>query len=138
MLMGKLLHPEILAALAQAGHGSRVMIADGNYPFSTESPPSAQKVFLNFRPGLLAATDVLEVLTEIIPLEAALVMQRADGAPVPIHEEFRRLLPSDVPLHQAARLDFYAQAKASHTPPVIATGEQRRFANLLLTIGVVD
>jgi L-fucose mutarotase/ribose pyranase (RbsD/FucU family) len=35
VLRTRLLHPEILAALAGAGHGSRVLIADGNYPFST-------------------------------------------------------------------------------------------------------
>jgi L-fucose mutarotase len=132
-----LLHPEILSALAQAGHGSRVMIADGNYPFSTESAPTAKKVFLNLRPGLVAVTDVLEVLIETIPLEAALVMRREDGAAVPIHDEFRRLLPAHVPLNQTARQEFYAEVKAPRTALVIATGEQRRFANLLLTIGVV-
>ena len=35
------------------------------------------------------------------------------------------------------RADFYAEARAPRTALVIATGEQRRFANLLLTVGVV-
>ena len=39
MLKTRLLHPEILNALARAGHGSRVLIADGNYPFATEAAP---------------------------------------------------------------------------------------------------
>ncbi len=35
MLKTKLTHPEILQALARAGHGSRVLIADGDYPVGT-------------------------------------------------------------------------------------------------------
>ena len=35
MLKTKLLHPEILAVLGSNGHGSRVLVADGNYPFAT-------------------------------------------------------------------------------------------------------
>ena len=41
MLKYRLTHPEILAALAGAGHGSQVLIADGNYPFSTGANPAA-------------------------------------------------------------------------------------------------
>lgn len=39
MIKYKLTHPEILEALASAGHGSQVLIADGNYPFATGSNP---------------------------------------------------------------------------------------------------
>ena len=56
---------------------------------------------------------------------------------VPAQEEFRTLLPSTVNLLGKPRLDFYAEAKAPSTALVIATGEERRFANVLLTIGVV-
>ena len=35
MIRGKLIHPEILAALAGAGHGSKVLITDGNFPHAT-------------------------------------------------------------------------------------------------------
>lgn len=37
MLKTELLHPEVLEALGTSGHGSRVLIADGNYPFATGS-----------------------------------------------------------------------------------------------------
>ena len=137
MLKTKLLHPEILAALGRAGHGARVLIADGNYPFTTGSPPTAAKVFLNLMPGIVKVTDVLTALVETIPIEAALVMTPADGAAQPIHEEFRALLPPGMELSREKRLEFYEAAKSAQTALVIATGEQRRFANLLLTIGVV-
>lgn len=135
--MTRLLHPEILSALGEAGHGSRVLLADGNYPFSTGSPAGARKVFLNLRRGLVRVTDLLEVLTETIPIESALMMSRPDSEPVPIHAEFKALLPGGVILAGKPRLEFYEEAKSHQTALVIATGEERRFANLLLTIGVI-
>ncbi len=60
-----------------------------------------------------------------------------DGATPPVHEELRRLLPGNTLVAAKSRLDFYAEAKADDTALIIATGEERRFANLLLTIGVM-
>ena len=137
MLKTRLLHPEILRALGSAGHGARVLLADGNYPFSTETPVTAARVFLNLRPGLVSVVDVLETLVETIPIESALIMEPPEGLVVPIHATFRHLLPESVPLSARKRHDFYAEAKSPATALVIATGEQRRFANLILTIGVV-
>ena len=71
MLKTKLIHPEILDALGSAGHGSKVLIADGNYPFGTGANPSAKRVYLNLAPGLVTVTDVLRVLVDAIPIEAA-------------------------------------------------------------------
>lgn len=136
MLRTTLLHPEILSALGRAGHGSQVLIADGNYPFSTGSPATAQKVFLNLKPGMVAVTDVLEALVESIPIEAATVMVPDDRADQPVFKEFRRLLPEQLDLTKITRFDFYDRARSGDTALVIATGEQRIYANLLLTIGV--
>ncbi len=135
MLKTKLLHPQILAALGGAGHGSKVLIADGNYPFGTGSNPIAQRVYLNLAPGLLTVTAVLQVLAETIPIEAAEVMQPPTGEP-PIFAEFRTLLPS-IELKKLGRFEFYDTARERDTALVIATGEQRIYANILLTIGVV-
>jgi len=62
MLKGKLIHPQILEALGRAGHGSQVLIADGNYPASTKLGPKATLVNLNLSPGLVNCTQVLEAL----------------------------------------------------------------------------
>jgi L-fucose mutarotase len=137
VLKTKLLHPEILAALGRAGHGSRVLIADGNYPFTTGSPPAAEKIFLNLMPGTVKVTDVLTALVGTIPIEAAMAMTPPDGAAQPIHEEFRALLPPGMELSREKRFEFYEAVKLPQTVLVIATGEQRQFGNLLLTIGVV-
>jgi len=137
MLKTKLLHPEILAALGGAGHGSKVLIADGNFPFSTGANPAAKRVYLNLAPGLLTVTDVLRVLAEAIPIEAAEVMQPSSGDEPSIFTDFRSILPQGVELRRLGRFEFYDVARERDTALVIATGEQRIYANILLTVGVV-
>jgi L-fucose mutarotase len=137
MLKTKLLHPEILQALGSNGHGAKVLISDGNYPAITGVPQTARKVFLNLAPGMLSVVDVLKVIAETIPVESALVMTPPDGAEQPIHKEFKEILGAEIPLVSTKRFEFYTEAKSPDTCLVIATGEIRRFANILLTIGVV-
>jgi L-fucose mutarotase len=136
MLTTRLLHPEILAALGEAGHGAQVLIADGNYPLATRSNPDAYRVFLNLEPGKLTVTDVLSVIAEAIPVEAAYVMGPDDGSEPSIYEDFRGLLP-ETELERLGRYEFYDMARGPDTALAIATGEQRIYANILLTIGVV-
>jgi L-fucose mutarotase len=137
MLKTQLLHPEILAALGGAGHGTKVLIADGNFPFGTGANPEAKRVYLNLAPGLLTVTDVLRVLVEAMPIEAAEVMQPATGDEPSIFAEFRSILSQDVELKHLGRFEFYDVARERDTALVIATGEQRIYANILLTVGVV-
>ncbi len=137
MLKTKLIHPEILNALGGAGHGSKVLIADGNYPFGTGSNPAATRVYLNLAPGLVTVSDVLRVLVDAIPIEAAEVMQPPSGPEPVIFGEFRNLLPKDLGLKPLGRFEFYDASRHPDTALVIATGEQRIYANILLTIGVV-
>ncbi len=136
MLKTRLLHPEILAALGGAGHGSKVLIADGNFPFGTGANPAAKRVYLNLAPGLVTATDVLKVLVEAIPIEAAEVMLPATGPEPTIFAEFRDLLPG-LDLKPLGRFEFYDAARERDVMLVVGTGEQRIYANLMLTIGVV-
>lgn len=136
MLKTRLLHPEILAALGEAGHGAQVLIADGNYPLATRSNPDGYRVFLNLAPGQLTVTDVLSVLADAIPIEAAHVMGPDDGSEPGIYADFREMLP-ETPLQRLGRFEFYDMARGPDTALAIATGEQRIYANILLTIGVV-
>jgi len=136
MLQYKLIHPEILAALGAAGHGSLVLVADGNYPLSTATYPGARRVFLNLTPGIINATEVLKILLEAIPVEAATVMRPIDGSEPAIFKDFRALLPSKLNLEAMGRQEFYAATAVPKLALAILTGEQRLYANILLTIGV--
>jgi L-fucose mutarotase len=136
MLKLNLLHPEILESLASNGHGSKLLIADGNFPVSTRTPASCKKVFLNLAPGMLTVTDILKVIADFVPLEKYMIMVPPDGQEEPIHAEFRNLLGS-LPCDQLKRSDFYAAASSGDVFLAIASGEKRRFGNILLEIGVV-
>ncbi len=137
MLKTQLLHPQILEALASSGHFSQVLIADGNYPVATCSNPLSKKVFLNLAPGVLNCTQVLSVIMDAVPIQEATVMESPEDYKPLIHDEYRTMLGEDVALSSLERWSFYDKIKSPDTSLIIATGEQRRFANLLLTIGVV-
>jgi L-fucose mutarotase len=139
-----LLHPGLAGALAAAGHGSRVLLADANYPHSTGVSPGAERVHLNLRPGLLTVDQVLEVLVDAVPLESAAVMVPGGvhgdvigaGEPIPAHGGYRALLGDGVSWQELDRFAFYDAARSDDVALLVATGDQRVYANLLLTIGV--
>lgn len=138
MLRYRLIHPELLAGLAAAGHGSTVLLTDGHYPASTAVGPGARRVWLNLSPGTVDVTTVLEVLVDAIAIEAATVMQPPADHPEPeAFADFRRLLP-DIELQSLDRFAFYAAARCPDLAVVVATGDARTYANLLLTVGVAS
>ena len=78
MLKHTLIHPKINEILARAGHHSKVLIADGNYPASSTLGPRAELVSLNLSPGVVTCTQVLSALVTAIPIEAANTMESSD------------------------------------------------------------
>ncbi|GAQ71424.1 L-fucose mutarotase [Streptomyces turgidiscabies] len=136
VLLTELLHPGILEALAGAGHGARVLLADGHYPASTATGERARTVHLNLAPGLLDVTSVLDVLLTALPVESAHVMVPPEGEPEPpaIAEYRARLAP--VPVGTLGRFEFYDAARSPDLALAIVTADIRTYANLLLTIGV--
>jgi L-fucose mutarotase len=137
MLKTGLIHPQILSAIGAAGHGSGVLISDGNFPHDTAPARSATRVYLNLRPGMISVVDALEALLTQLPIESAAVMVPPDGTPPPIHATFAELLTAEVPIRALKRQEFYDATADPNLALVIATGEQRLYACLLLTIGVV-
>lgn len=135
MLLSSLIHPQLLGALGRAGHGSKILLADGNFPHGTGAAPAAERIYLNLAPGLLDVDQVLATLVTSVPIEAAEVMTPPDGAEVVAISGYRAML-ADVPFSGHDRLAFYDAARHPDVAIVIATGDQRVYANLLLTIGV--
>jgi L-fucose mutarotase len=131
-----LTHPVLLRALAESGHGSQVLIADGNYPHNTGAAASAVRVPLNLRPGLLTVDQILEVLIESVPIETAAVMATADGTTSEAARGYKDVLGPGVPFTMHERFAFYQAARQLDVAVVIASGDVRPYANLLLTIGV--
>src|SRR5688500_9138452 len=141
-------HPEILHALGSAGHLSKILISDGHYPHGTHPNPRAKIVWANFRPGLLDAVTVLEMVADLVPIEEVVVMEPHRDGPYamkenpPIWRRFDEVLRtrSDfrgqmTPLQKPA---FNEQARSDDVCLVIATAEMETFANVLVTIGVAN
>jgi L-fucose mutarotase len=136
VLLGPLTHPGLVHALAAAGHGAQVLLADGNYPHSTGAAAAVPRIYLNLAPGLLDVDQVLQVLRAAVPIEAAAVMAPGGGETVPAHHGYRALLGERVAWRELGRFEFYEACRGPDLAAVVATGDQRLYANLLLTLGV--
>lgn len=136
MLKTPIIHPTIMEALGRSGHFAQVVIADGNLPVGAMSGPNSTTVHLNFKPGLLDALTVLEGILEVCPVQGAIVMEKPAEANAEIHDAYKKLL-GDVTWDEMERWAFYDKIRDQNTTLIIQTGEQRRFANLILTVGVV-
>jgi len=137
MLKQRLQHPEILASLAAAGHGSKVLITDSNYPVATESGENANVVYLNLSPDTVKVTDVLSAIVDTVPIESAVGMTLPDGSLPPIFEDYRAILGERFEIEGMKHTEF---KKAGMAPSVclhVATGDTRIYSCILLTIGYI-
>ena len=144
MLKHQLIHPEINYVLGRAGHHSKILIADGNYPAATKMGPNAELVSLNLAPGLVTCTQVLETLLTAIQIDDVNTMgipaddpYAREGEP-PVWNEYRNVLEkagSNIALVPIEKWDFYKAVESEDHVLTIQTGDQSLWANLLLTIG---
>ena len=133
MNTGKCINPYILAAVSRLGHGDKILIADGNYPLNSKTG-DAEKIWVSLSPGIPTVTDVLDALQSIINVEAAAVMQPSEGPEPEIFKEFESRLP-EMELRRLGRFEFYNECTDNSLCLAISTGEQRTYANILLTVG---
>ena len=132
MLTTKCIHPGIMKALSLCGHGSKVLIANGNYPLAEKSG-DAENVYLGLMAGLPTVTDVLEAIHSVAEIEKAEVMLPEDGTEPEIFADFKKELGLE--LSGMGRYEFYDACCVPDVVLAISTGEKRVFSNILLTIG---
>ena len=144
MLKTQLIHPEILRVLAKAGHHSKILIADGNYPASTKKGPNAEVICLNLTPGVVSVAQVLRVLLSAVPVDQVNTMgipaddSYAKFGEPPVWGEFRRIVAESDPalkLEPILKWDFYKAVESPDHVLTIQTGDQALWANVLLTMG---
>jgi L-fucose mutarotase len=139
MLKIKLAHPEILAVLGKAGHGSKVLIADGDYPVSTTGGRNCRIVHLNLASDIVNCSQVLEAILSVLLVEDAVVMDVPEGRDAPpIWGEYQQLLTGNgwkFPIRRMERFAFYQEVGGDDVALIIQTGETRDYANILLTVG---
>lgn len=144
MLKTTLLHPDILRVLARAGHHSKILIADGNYPASTKRGPNAELVCLNLSPGVVTVAQALTALLSAVPVDHVNTMgippddpYAQQGEP-PVWREYRQVLAqagSKLKLEPILKWDFYKHVESPDHVLTIQTADQALWANVLLTMG---
>jgi L-fucose mutarotase len=140
MLIGisPLLGPELLATLRSMGHGDEIALVDANYPAQTDATRLV-------RADGIPLVPLLEAILQILPVDdfVAEPLFRASvrGEPElsdPVHDEMGRICAKYAPgarLVALAGADFYARVKTAHT--IVATGETRLYANIIIRKGVI-
>ena len=132
-----LLTPDLLHALASAGHGDRVGIVDANFPAAATARRLVRA------PGI-SASAMLEAVLSVLPVDDfdpdPVVVMQVVGDPAATPEavhDFTAILQRHG-LAAPARLsrqDFYGAAAAAFV--IVQTGERRLYGNVLLTKGVI-
>jgi len=139
MLLGldPLLSPDLLFALASAGHGDRIAIVDANFPAAT----IARRLIPLHGANAVAVLDaVLSVLPvdnfEPDPVVVMAVVGDREQTPEAVAEFTRVLANAGVaPPARLPRHDFYRAVREAYA--VVLTGERRLYGNIMLTKGVV-
>ncbi len=144
MLKTTLLHPEILRVVARAGHHSKILIADGNYPAATKRGPHAELVCLQLMPGVPTVAQVLRALLSALPIDQINTMgipaddpYASRGEP-PVWEEYRQVIAGSgaaLVLDPILKWDFYQHVESPDHVLTIQTADQSLWANVLLTLG---
>lgn len=145
MLKTTLLHPDILRACARAGHHSKILIADGNYPAASKIGPKAELVSLQLMPGVPTVAQVFHAILSELPIDIVNTMgidpsdEYASQGDPPVWSEYRKILSE----HQSTRKltpiqkwDFYEAVASGDHVLTIQTADQALWANLLLSVGV--
>jgi len=145
MLKHQLIHPEINMILGAAGHHSKILIADGNYPASSKAGPRAGLVHLNLMPGLVTCNQVLQAILSAVPVEEINTMMYETDGPYallddpPVWDDYRKTLKAAnvvLDLKPIEKWDFYAAVATEDHVLTVQTADQQRYANILLAIGV--
>ena len=139
MLKGipKLVSPELLKILCEMGHGDEIVIADANFPGETYG----KRVV---RADGIGGVEMLKAVLQLIPLDTYaspnfMLMETTAGDPTPTiwQEYFDVANAADDNLRKGSldRFSFYERAKQAYA--VIATGEEKIYANIIIKKGVI-
>lgn len=132
------IHPELLHVLASAGHGNEIIIVDANFPAA-----SVAKRLV--RTAGISATDLTEAVLQLLPIDeyidvplGLMAVARPEDEGAPALAELAALLARAAPGMKVAsvdRFEFYERARNAFA--IVATTDQRKYANVILTKGVI-
>lgn len=130
--------PDLLKIICEMGHGDEIVLADANFP----SASLAQRLV---RADGIEIPKLLSGILELFPLDQYdsrnfILMEKCEGdeADVSVWSEYKNILNKYSPETQMSfmeRFDYYERAKNAYA--VVATGERRQYANIILKKGCV-
>lgn len=130
--------PDLLKIICEMGHGDEIVLADANFP----SASMAQRLV---RTDGIEIPKLLSGILELFPLDQYdsrnfILMEKCEGdeADVSVWSEYKNILNKYSPETQMSfmeRFDYYERAKNAYA--VVATGERRQYANIILKKGCV-
>ncbi|QPK81240.1 hypothetical protein G7Y41_09480 [Schaalia sp. ZJ405] len=126
-----LLTGDILKSLDEMGHSDTVAIVDGNFPAERTN----SKVIRI--PGI-GVIPVLKAVLSVLPLDEdhpPILMDSAEESLPPAEKDILQTL-GEAPHVMVGRWDYYPLV--SQASVVIATGETRTWANVILSKGLVQ
>ena len=134
----KLLSPDLLKVLCEMGHGDEIVIGDGNFPAAA----NAKRLV---RADGIGACAMLDAILQVFPLDQYddnnfVLMQKCEGdtADTSIWQTYEAILKKYEPAATVSfeeRFAYYERAKKAYA--IIATGEEKQYANIILKKGCV-
>ena len=130
--------PELLATLAQMGHGDEIVLADAHFPGHTINE-------WVIRADGLKIPDLLEAILPLFELDSyvenpLIMMQTVPGDTLDTKVEEKYLEkvkitnPNITSVERIERFEFYERSKKAFT--VVMTGETVKYGNIILKKGV--
>jgi L-fucose mutarotase len=135
-----LISPDFMKILMEMGHGDDIVLVNANFPAAS----NARRLV---RCDGSTGVEVLEAVMRFFPLDNFIaspvtLMDVASGeTTVPeIWSEFQAVITRSEPWVQqfetVKRFEFYERARQAYA--IVATGERRRYANIILRKGIIE
>ena len=130
------LSPELLATLAEMGHGDVLAVVDGNYPAHSSGPPV-------IRADGLGTPELVSAILKLMPLDTftdanVWYMDNGEEVKPAVWKEFDAVLAAsgeEARVRAVDRFEYYDRARDAYA--VVATSETKLYACILLQKGVI-
>ena len=134
----KIISPQLLKVLCEMGHGDEIFIGDCNFL-------AASNAHILTRADGISGRAMLDAILGLFPLDQYdsnhfVLMQKCDGDPTDtsIWDKYTEILKKyepDAKISFEERFAYYERAKKAYA--IIATGEEKKYANIILKKGCV-
>ncbi|ORY61289.1 RbsD/FucU transporter [Pseudomassariella vexata] len=130
--------PDLLKILCEMGHGDEIVLADAHFPSHSICPANIPVV----RADGITVSKLLAGISPLFELDnygvvPVIMMEvvKGDTADASVESDFRAALEYDGKIEKLERFAFYERAKGVFA--VVATGETRKYGNVILKKGVI-